>query len=325
MQRETKYAYSVARIRVAENYLLNKAKYETMLEASSISDALRVLYEANYLEDSDYEIVLKTESQKLFNYLKEISPDIDVFKMFLFKSDCHNMKVLLKDEFSGKDSYNILLDNGVFSIAKLKVMIQERDFRLLPIEIKEGIDEVYDVFGRTKNPQVIDLIIDKAYYMLYQRLSQDTKSKYLIDVSKIMIDFANLNTYIRIKNKMDELDLLINILLDGGSIKKDFYTTAFGDDINSFLEKIKQSKYSEVFEAAIENNNVVITKFEKACDDYLMGYIKKSKYKAFGIEPLIGYMYAKETEMKNVRIILVGKINNIDSDVIRERLRASYV
>jgi len=34
---------------------------------------------------------------------------------------------------------------------------------------------------------------------------------------------------------------------------------------------------------------------------------------------------AKETEIKNARIIMVGKINNISNDVIRERLRESYV
>ncbi|MDK2799758.1 MAG: V/A-type H+/Na+-transporting ATPase subunit [Clostridiales bacterium] len=46
---------------------------------------------------------------------------------------------------------------------------------------------------------------------------------------------------------------------------------------------------------------------------------------AFGIEPLVAYLMAKENEIKIVRIIMVGKINNISNEIIRERLREAYV
>ena len=36
-------------------------------------------------------------------------------------------------------------------------------------------------------------------------------------------------------------------------------------------------------------------------------------------------IYAKETEIKLIRIIMVGKLNNVAEEVIRERLRDSYV
>ena len=42
-------------------------------------------------------------------------------------------------------------------------------------------------------------------------------------------------------------------------------------------------------------------------------------------EPLLAYIYAKETEIKVIRIIMVGKLNNIAEEVIRERLRDIYV
>ena len=43
------------------------------------------------------------------------------------------------------------------------------------------------------------------------------------------------------------------------------------------------------------------------------------------MEPIVAYIYAKQTEIKNIRIILTGKLNNINSKTIKERLRESYV
>jgi V/A-type H+-transporting ATPase subunit C len=44
-----------------------------------------------------------------------------------------------------------------------------------------------------------------------------------------------------------------------------------------------------------------------------------------GVEPFIAYLFAKETEIRNVRIIMTGKINRLNDDLIRERLRLGYV
>lgn len=46
---------------------------------------------------------------------------------------------------------------------------------------------------------------------------------------------------------------------------------------------------------------------------------------AFGIEPLIAYLIAKEHEVKLIRIIMIGKINQLSMDLISERLREPYV
>jgi len=43
------------------------------------------------------------------------------------------------------------------------------------------------------------------------------------------------------------------------------------------------------------------------------------------MEPMVAYIYARETEVKTVRIIMSGKINGIEADIIKERLRDAYV
>ena len=60
-------------------------------------------------------------------------------------------------------------------------------------------------------------------------------------------------------------------------------------------------------------------------DDFLLSFVKASRWNPLGIEPIIGYLLAKENEIRLIRIIMVGKINNLPAETIRERLRDVYV
>ena len=52
---------------------------------------------------------------------------------------------------------------------------------------------------------------------------------------------------------------------------------------------------------------------------------EKAKYKTLTPEPVVAYILAKETETKCVRIILTCKLHNIDTEIIKERVREVYV
>ena len=67
------------------------------------------------------------------------------------------------------------------------------------------------------------------------------------------------------------------------------------------------------------------TVFEKACDDYLMDFVKDAKYKTLTPESVVAYILAKETEAKCVRIIMTCKLHDIDEETIKERVREAYV
>jgi V/A-type H+-transporting ATPase subunit C len=55
-----------------------------------------------------------------------------------------------------------------------------------------------------------------------------------------------------------------------------------------------------------------------------MGKMKDAKLEVFGPMPILAYIYAKENEVKNLRLILVGKENNLPIKEIRERMRIIY-
>ena len=65
--------------------------------------------------------------------------------------------------------------------------------------------------------------------------------------------------------------------------------------------------------------------FEKWCDDRMTELIKEQKSNPFTLGPIMAYSIARQNEINTVRIILSGKLNNIDDSIIRERLRTMYV
>ncbi|MEI3522718.1 MAG: V-type ATPase subunit [Anaerotignum sp.] len=64
---------------------------------------------------------------------------------------------------------------------------------------------------------------------------------------------------------------------------------------------------------------------KKHVTTYLTEYMKEAKYKTLTPEPVVAYILAKEAEAKCVRNILTCKLHNIDTEIIKERVREVYV
>ena len=56
-----------------------------------------------------------------------------------------------------------------------------------------------------------------------------------------------------------------------------------------------------------------------------MTYLKKAKYIVFGPEPVFAYGLAKKRELSLVRLIGVGKFNQIPDELLKERMSETYV
>jgi len=331
---DTQYAYAVGKIRALEKRLLDRARMERMIDARSPEEALKVLFEAGYESGSDdyadvyeYENLLKNEQVKVYKLLKSIAPEPEAFDIFLFQNDYHNIKVLLKAEFLGQNNDYMLIDTGTVPVAELKKIIAERNLTQMPDTMQNAVEECIDVFNRTNDPQAIDIILDRATFQQMQEYAAKSGYKFVSGLVQLITDLTNIKIFLRGRSTGKKWDTLQKILLPGGSIDKKVFIEHLDDTLESFVNSIKSKPYGSICEEGIENfnNTGSLSKLERLTDNYIMSYIKKAKYVALGIEPLIAYLWAKENEIKNARIIMVGKINNISSEVIRERLRETYV
>ena len=60
-------------------------------------------------------------------------------------------------------------------------------------------------------------------------------------------------------------------------------------------------------------------------DSFWMRRIQGVKFVPYGPEVLIAYLLAQEYEVRNLRICIAGKRERLSVEMIRERMRDSYV
>ncbi len=331
---ENKYLYAVTRIRALETKLLDRSKIERMIEAKNAEEVIKVLYETDYAGSisemngiEDYETVLSKEVAKTYAIIREVSPTPELTDIFLYKYDVHNLKTLLKSSFLGEENDGLLTAVGSIPVQKLKEMVKERDFKDLHPILREGVEEAVAGFTVNPDPQLIDIVLDKCLFRLMYRTAGKNKSSFLMDYISTQVDLINIKSMIRIKAMGLGREFLKRVFLEDGRLDLTFFSELLDESLDILSEKLSYKDYHRVVEEGVASYQKTksLTRFEKLSDDFLFDMVKKGKYVAFGIEPLVGYLSAKENEVKIIRIIMVGKMNEIPNELIRERLRDVYV
>lgn len=331
---DDKYLYAVTRIRSLETKLLDKPKIERMIDTKNAEDVVKVLSETEYSSlvsemssPLDYEMLLLKELEKTYAFLLEIAPSKEIAYLFLIKYDIHNLKVLLKSSLLGAEYDELLINIGSIPVIKLKEMVKEKNFREFDPIIDDALQSLFSNVSETPDPQSINIVLDKSQYEIMYKLAKRSKSSFLMSFISAQIDMINIKSFLRIRVLGLGKDFLTKVIISDGKLDNDFYSKYFDEPIETIAEKLWATDYYKVIQEGLESfaKTKSFTKLERLIDDYILEFVKVGKYVAFGIEPIVGYLMAKENEVKIIRIVMVGKINDIPNDIIRERLRDVYV
>lgn len=323
----------IPRIRVYETKLLDKSKLDRMIDAGSADEALKVLQETEYgnlvsniKRADEYEIVLSEELKRLFNLMYEISPVKALVDLMSIKYDYQNIKVIIKGIFLKEDLSHLIMSVGSLNSLKLKESIENKDLIDFPPIIREGINNAILIFENTKDPQMIDIILDKYMFKSLIHIKNEIKDAFIDKYVAALIDTTNLKTLLRVKKQNKDKEFLKSVIIEGGS-DKDKVVSMLNDEVENIYEKLSSSSYAEFIKSGIEyySKTGSVSLLEKLVDNFIMYIMKDAKIIPFGAAPILAYIYAKETEIKIIRIIMVGKINNISGELVRERLRDIYV
>jgi V/A-type H+-transporting ATPase subunit C len=138
-----------------------------------------------------------------------------------------------------------------------------------------------------------------------------------------MIDLINLRSFLRIKGFKSTDNLFERSFITGGNISEaGFHLHEEKKPDEIVYEIIENSPYAELMPFLDSKNSAII---EAVTDNYIIAYLRQTRQRSFGVEPLIGYMLAKEFEIKNLRILYLSKANALEETLIKERLRETYV
>ncbi len=332
--RDTKYLYAVSRVKALENDLLPRSTVDRMLEASTPEEALKILGETDYgnyfgeVESAhDFEKALDQGLRSIYKVIEDSTRDLRFTLISKLRYDFHNLKVLMKEKYLGEDFKSILSQTGSINVEVLRKAVEDKDLAGFNKNLKQAFEKAAMDFELNGDPQKIDIILDQGLYACLKELAVQLEDTHLIDYIKTEIDLVNINTVLRVRRMGRSAKFLETVLIDGGFLDGAFFINSMGEPVGSFADRLSTTRYDRIAVEGVQSwiDSGSSTVLEKLSDDLLLNMAKKGKYAAFGILPIIGFLRAKENEVKVLRMIMVGKINRIPTESLRERLRDVYV
>lgn len=320
-------AYSNARAKSLENYLLGEERINRMIDSDKPDDALKILSEVNFGEGTtissalDFEKLISAEKKKLFDFIKETCASPALADFIMLKSDFHNAEAIIKSKYLKIEIDDILDVSGKFDIDKMKEKIFEDDYSSFPDELAKALSfsDVEFVEGRASGVKIAS-VFSKAYFSELYRLAK--KDSILLELYRVKADVANVGIALRLRDFSQAKEHFVEI----GKITLQDLQALSEEQLELLVEKFKFSYISELISSAIYSvkNSEPLSDFEKSADSFAVNRMLKQKYATDGIFPFMQYCFYKLADLSNVRIVMVGLINGLNKSDIRNRLRAYY-
>lgn len=166
--KDTDYLFISAFLRAREPQLLSREKAERML-ASSVQEAARILEGCGYQDvlTAGLDRAINERRSAAFDEIEQLAPKDGIVPLFRMRYDYHNAKAIVKAEAMGQDPMSILLDAGRADKQVLKTAYESGEDGSVPQAVLTAMRQARDVLSRTSDPQLADLILDRAYYEEY--------------------------------------------------------------------------------------------------------------------------------------------------------------
>ena len=250
----------IPRLRVLETRLLDKAKIDRMIDSNSAEEAIKVLQETEYANvmsevkrAEDYEIILSEELKRIYAEMYNMSPSKELIDIMGIKYDYHNIKVILKGMFLNKDLSELLIPVGVIEPSKLKSSIENRNLSELKNELAKAVEEAIKDFEDKKDPQRIDVILDKYMFEEMRTIAKNLKDAFVEKYVKALIDLTNIKTLLRVKKQNKGRDFLLSVAIEGGSIDKEALALLLTDSVDNIPSKLGYTNYVDVLKEGVED------------------------------------------------------------------------
>ena len=317
------FVYAVARIRCAELKLLDKAAMDSLIACQTPESVFSGLREKGWGNENDRtaDEMLSSEREKLWALIEELIPDMSIFDIFKKPYDFHNLKAAIKESAQETDIPGIYISEGTIEPDVIRGAVKGRNFSMLPDGMSENAQEILDRYLRTGDGQLCDIMVDRLCLEEILRCAQSTEDEFLMQYAELKVAAADIKTAIRGARTGKSREFLEEAVADCPSLFKPSLIGAALSGEEQVLSYLATTDYADAVPAIRRG----MTAFENYCDDLVTDRMKEQQTVSFGIGPVAAYLIARENEIKSVRIIFSGKENGFSDDMIRERVRETYV
>lgn len=316
------YIYAVARVRSRELSLLSRQDVDQLMACHTYDECLRTLSDKGWGGgDPSAEAVLAAEEEKTWDFIHELTDDMSPFNVLLYPTDYNNLKAAIKAVVTGAEPQDVFLPGGSIDPELMLRCVREGDFSELPRDMAQAADEAYHTLLQTEDGQLCDVILDRACIAGLLQCGRDSGVDILRDYAELTAAVSDIKIAVRACKTGKSRAFLDAALAPCGTLDTGALAAAACKSLDDLFGYLSVTPYGEAAEKLRESYSA----FEKHCDDRVMDLIKEQKMNPFTVGPLFAYVLARRNEISTVRIILSGKLNELDDGMIRERLRDMYV
>jgi V/A-type H+-transporting ATPase subunit C len=329
---DVRYAFASGRVRALETKLVGRQRMERLAEARDVPEALRLLSDTVYgehldaIEEIGYEAFLRNEEGRVLELVDSLSLDPALGELLRLEYDFNNLKVLLRESFSGRDLSRLYMDLGKYPVSELKEALADEAPGRLPAPLGEAAARGTDAWKETSDPAEMDTAVDGVMFGHFLEVAADHGIPYLEALMRVRIDLANIRTFLRARYIGQEPRGFGRLLYGGGSLKTGMIADVFQLPIEEVLSRFQFSPYRSVIEkgaAALEKSNSFVP-LEREIDSYEVSFLKLSKYFTFGFEIVMAYALIKKAEIMTLRLILAAKEKGMPAESIKERIPDAF-
>lgn len=344
------YGYSNARIRGMRARLLGAETLERYLRAEDVKSVLQELMHGEYATDLEEVLIhgrgahevdeglrhnLVRTYRKVLGFLNDEA--YDICSTLLGRWDVFNLKTIMRGKhlhLANAEIEDALLPVGSLGQVELAGLLAATDLRgVIELAVTWGLTHsgaIRTGFAQYQKSGVLadlELPLDRQYAeWAHERLSRPGENYALGKwVLGTQIDDLNLVTVFRAARENLEPEQSIRYFLSGGrDVDLDKYQRlAIMSDTDEILDELHGTRYGKVLDDAagrfIETGSLAV--FERALEDYFTRKVTSMGSRdPLGVGIPIAYLWAKQNEVTNLRIIVKGKSIGLPLDRTRKEL-----
>lgn len=294
---DTRYAYVNGIIRALEARFLTKGHFDRLV-ATDLSSYNTILSDTPYVGQRDIESGIEVQENAVRNFFDTYCLTDEV-KCFLdWPEQMHNLKVKLK---GGAD--NLLYTQAMDTIEAWP----------------EVVDEVAR-FAVDKDPFVLSANLDK---ILCQYLYQTADFvPFFRSYFETNFELENIRSFFRARQFENKRAILSQVYIPIGRLKLKFLV----ENLEVAQETLGRNFFNTPYVVIVERGGVYFEennsflRLERLYEEHRLGYLLQARRMTFGVEPLFTYYHFKMSEIKKLRQVYWGKLNEVGVDDLKESI-----
>lgn len=344
------YPYTYARVSAMKGKLIQRDQYQKLLKMGT-NEVAKFLQETEYRKEIDelasthagLQLIEGALHRNLARSLIKMKTIAEgslkmVIEGYLKREDMRNVKTIMRGKFTKANAQQIeslLMPVGDLKKGFLQRLIQKesvpdimKELRFLdPKQLEKGLKK----FQETGNLFILENLLDQYYYkemLAFTQLipEQGTLFRGFLELE---IDMLNIKTLLRLKREhLPAQEIEAYLLYAGAKLKKDELQHLLKlQQVDEILERLVKHGYGKVLQEGIEayKKNKSFSSIEVALHRNLLQRITLMTHQnPLSIDVLLGFMLAKEMEIRNLKLLIKGKRAGLDEGFIEKELVIAY-